>query len=249
MRNFYLGMIETKSVGDVVQISADERHHIQFVLRLRSKDQVNFLDGKGNCYRVELQDAGKQLTGKILDRSYIAPKRPKITLFQGLPKSNKMEQIVRQTTEIGIDNIVPMICQRSAPKYDHKSVVKKVNRWQKISEQSAKQSRRRHFVTIELPVSSLNCLTEGANFDLAILLYESELEQSIKSILKRNKSPQTVSLFVGPEGGFTIKEVETATTNGILTASLGPNILRTETAPIVGVSLLTYELRNKNGCE
>ena len=250
MRNFYLdGLGKNRLIGEFLHVSADDRHHIECVLRLGNGDQVNFLDGEGHCYKVELQGDGQQLLGKILESRYVSPVQPKITLFQGLPKFNKMQQIVRQSTEVGVDRIVPMICERSIPKYNSKSIHKKVSRWQKISDQSARQSCRYHFINIDPPMNSMSCLTEGSNFDLAILFYELESKFFIRSIINQKKTLESVALFVGPEGGFTIDEVERAKAHGILTASLGHNILRTETAPIVAVSLLVYELRQKDGYE
>jgi len=246
VRNFYLdGLGKNRFIGELLHVPADERHHIECVLRLGNGDQVNFLDGEGYCYRVELQSDGRQLLGKVLESRYVSPIQPKITLFQGLPKFDKMRQIVRQSTEVGVDRIVPMICERSIPKYNSESVHKKVSRWQKISNQSARQSCRYHFINIDPPMNSMSCLTQGSNFDLAILFYELESKLFIRSIINQKETLESVALFVGPEGGFTNGEVEIAKAHGILTASLGHNILRTETAPIVAASLLVYELRHK----
>ena len=227
---------------DTVRISESERHHLLNVLRLKADDQVEVFDGEGNRYIASLCDTRTApLQAKILQHQFHPHTPPYITLFQALPKFDKMDLIVQKTTEIGVNEIAPMICQRSIPK----SVVqqKRTARWQRIANEAAKQCRRPHFVRVMAPQRLEECLGGVNHLDLLILLWEGEKQQGLKEILRNHGEAKSVGLFVGPEGGFTDEEVGVALQNGCLPATLGDNTLRTETAAIVSVASVMYELR------
>ena len=225
-----------------IRISEPERHHLLNVMRLRTGERVEVFDGGGNRYVASLCDTrASPLQAKILQHQFHPHTPPYITLFQALPKFDKMDLIVQKTTEIGVDEIAPMICQRSIPK----SIVqqKRRARWQRIANEAAKQCKRPHFAHVLAPQGMEACLGRINHFDLLILLWEGEKRQGLKEILRNHGEAKSVGLFVGPEGGFTDEEVELALQNGCLPATLGDNILRTETAAIVGVASVMYELR------
>ena len=225
-----------------IRISESERHHLLNVIRLRTGERVEVFDGEGNRYVASLGDTRTSpLQAKILQHQFHPHIPPYITLFQALPKFDKMDLIVQKTTEIGVDEIAPMICQRSIPK----SIVqqKRRARWQRIANEAAKQCKRPHFAHVLAPQGMEACLGGINHFDLLILLWEGEKRQGLKEILRNHGETKSVGLFVGPEGGFTDEEVELALQNGCLPATLGDNILRTETAAIVGVGSVMYELR------
>ena len=227
---------------DTLHISESERHHLLNVLRLKADDQVEVFDGVGNRYVVSLCDTRTfPLQAKILQHQFHPRTPPYITLFQGLPKFDKMDLIVQKTTEIGVNEIMPMICQRSIPK----SVVqeKRTVRWQRIANEAAKQCKRPHFVHVLAPQGLEECLGRVDHLDLLILLWEGEKRQGLKEILRNHGEAKSVGLFVGPEGGFTDEEVELAVQNGCVPATFGDNILRTETAAIVGVASVMYEFK------
>ena len=227
---------------DTICISESERHHLLNVLRLKAGERVEVFDGEGNCYVASLCDTRTSpLQAKILQQQSYPHTPPYITLFQALPKFDKMDLIVQKTTEIGVDEMVPMICRRSIPK----SIVqeKRRARWQRIADEAAKQCKRPHFAHVLAPQGMETCLGRINRFDLLILLWEGEKRQGLKEILRNHGEAKSVGLFVGPEGGFTDEEVELALQNGCLPATLGDNILRTETAAIVGVASVMYELR------
>ena len=227
---------------DTIHISESERHHLLNVLRLRADDQVEVFDGEGNRYVASLCDTRTSpLQAKILQHQFHPHTPPYITLFQGLPKFDKMDLIVQKTTEVGVNEIAPIICQRSIPK----SVVqqKRTTRWQRIANEAAKQCKRPHFVHVLAPQGLEGCLGRVNHFDLLILLWEGEKRQGLKEILRNHGEAKSVGLFVGPEGGFTDEEVELAVQNGCVSATFGENILRTETAAIVSVASMMYELR------
>ena len=225
-----------------IHISESERHHLLNVLRLRADDQVEIFDGVGNRYVASLCDTRTSpLEAKILQHQFHPHIPPYITLFQGLPKFDKMDLIVQKTTEIGVNEIAPMICQRSIPK----SVVheKRTVRWQRIANEAAKQCKRPHFAHVFAPQRLEACLGRVIHLDLLILLWEGEKRQGLKEILRNHEAAKSVGLFVGPEGGFTDEEVGLAVQSGCLPATFGNNILRTETAAIVSVASVMYELR------
>ena len=227
---------------DTICISESERHHLLNVLRLRVDQQVEVFDGEGNCYIAALCDTRTSpLQAKVLQHQFHPHTPPYITLFQALPKFDKMDMVVQKTTEIGVNQIAPMICQRSIPK----SVVpkKRTARWQRIANEAAKQCKRPHFAHVFAPQRLGECLRVVDHLDLLILLWEGEKRRWLKEVLRNHGRAKSVGLFVGPEGGFTDDEVELALQNGCLPATLGDNILRTETAAIVSVASVMYELR------
>ncbi len=227
---------------DTMRINESERHHLLNVLRLKSDDPVEVFDGVGNRYIASLCDTRTSpLQAKILQHQFHPHTPPHITLFQGLPKFDKMDLIVQKTTEIGVNEIAPIICQRSIPK----SVVqeKRTVRWQRIANEAAKQCKRPHFAHIFAPQGLEECLGRVDHLDLLILLWEGEKRQGLKEILRNHGEAKSVGLFVGTEGGFTDEEVEAALQNGCVSATFGDNILRTETAAIVGVASVMYELK------
>ena len=227
---------------DTIHISESERHHLLNVLRLKAGDQVEVLDGEGNRYIASICDTRTSpLQAKILQHQFHPHTPPYITLFQGLPKFDKMDLIVQKTTEIGVNAIAPMICQRSIPKSVAEQ--KRTVRWQRIANEAAKQCRRSHFAHLFAPQGLEECLGRVNHLDLLILLWEGEKRQGLKEILRNHGEAKSVGLFVGPEGGFTDKEVELAVQSGCLPATFGDNILRTETAAIVSVASVMYELR------
>ena len=227
---------------DTIRINESERHHLLNVLRLRVGDHIEVFDGVGNRYIASLHDTRTSLLqAKILQHQFHPHTPPYITLFQGLPKFDKMDLIVQKTTEIGVNEIAPMICERSIPK----AVVqqKRTVRWQRIANEAAKQCKRPHFAHVFAPQRLEECLGRVIHLDLLILLWEDEKRQGLKEILRNHGEAKSVGLFVGPEGGFTDEEVESAVQSGCISATFGDNILRTETAAIVGVASVMYELR------
>ena len=227
---------------DTILINESERHHLLNVLRLKADDQVEVFDGVGNRYVASLCDTRiSPVRAKILQHQFHPHTPPYITLFQGLPKFDKMDLIVQKTTEIGVNEIAPMICQRSIPK----SVLqeKRTTRWQRIANEAAKQCKRPHFARVFAPQGLEECLGRVNHLDLLILLWEGEKRRGLKEILRNHGAAKSVGLFVGPEGGFTDEEVELAVQNGCLPATFGDNILRTETAAIVSVASVMYELK------
>jgi 16S rRNA (uracil1498-N3)-methyltransferase len=241
MYRFY---IPPPQISDnTIEIGDPERHHILNVLRLKSGNEVQILDGAGNSYIVVLGDTrGSFINASIRQHQFHPPTPPHITLFQGLPKSDKMDLIVQKTTELGVDQIVPMLCQRSVPKRTATAHEKHRERWQRIANEGAKQCKRHRFPKIRDARKMSNCLEMALDLDLSILFWEQEAARGIKEILSHHQQVTSVGLFIGPEGGFSGEEVATAIEHSCIPTTLGDLILRTETAAIVSVALVRYEL-------
>ena len=169
-----------------------------------------------------------------------------IHLYQGLPKADKMELIIQKTTELGIYKIIPVDMVRCVVKLDEKDIKKKIERWQKIAEGAAKQSKRDIIPKIENKLKLKDLINKIKEYDIFIVAYEEEEEKTLKQVLKKleNKNNYKIGILIGPEGGIDLKEIEILKENGAIIVTLGKRILRTETAPIAMVSNILYELEN-----
>ena len=164
-----------------------------------------------------------------------------ITLYQALPKGDKMEYIIQKCVELGITRIVPVISARCISRPDEKSLAKKQVRWQKIAKEAASQSRRGIIPKLEPAVSFKEAVKQCSQNEQNIIFYELGGE-SVKTLIK-NK-PESIGIFIGSEGGFEQAEVELAEQNGAKAATLGKRILRAETAPLAALSIIMYETGN-----
>ena len=238
MANFYIE--KEQCSGNTALITGEEAQHISRVLRMKKGDEVTLCDGEGNFYEARLSFFDeKSVTAEILSVRR-AETEPDVVLkiFQGVPKNPKLETIVQKLTEIGASAIVPMDTQRAVAKLDKSA---KVERLRKIAREAAKQSRRGIIPAVFDTMSFKNAIKEAAKADLMIIAYEEERETSLKMALQ-GKTPKSVSVLIGPEGGFEKEEVEKAVELGAISVTLGKRILRTETAPIAISSAILYEL-------
>lgn len=229
---------------DSIKITGDDVNHIKRVLRLRAGDKIVICDGAGIDYFTEIKEVEENsVSTMILSKQHSSTEPPVgITLFQGIPKSDKMDYIIQKSVELGISRIIPVSTERTVVKLDsRKDAVNKTTRWQRIAFEAAKQCNRGIIPKVELPVGFDECLSLMAGVDLAIIPYEKEAENSLRNYL-RSGSIKKAGMLIGPEGGFTEKEVQKAASAGIKPVTLGPRILRTETAGIAVLSILMYEL-------
>ena len=201
VRRFYVS--PTQIAKDTIRIGESERHYLLNVLRLKAGDRVQVFDGEGNSFFAALCDTrASSLYASILQHQFHPPTPPYITLFQGLPKFDKMDVIVQKTTEIGVDGIVPMICQRSIPKRTETPQKNRQARWQKIANEAAKQCERSRFAKVTDAQQMDECLALTPTFNLSILFWENEERQGFKEVLRAHPEVESIGLFVGPEGGF-----------------------------------------------
>ena len=171
--------------------------------------------------------------------------------MQGLPKADKMELIIQKSVELGVNNIIPIEMKRCVVKLKDKDKIKKIERWQKISVVAAKQSGRNIIPEINQVENLKNICETFENYDIVLLAYENEKENTIKNELKQlkeknqNKNEDVkIAILIGPEGGITEEEVEIAKKKGAKIITLGKRILRTETVALNVLSIIMYELEN-----
>lgn len=221
-------------------ITGKDFNHVKNVLRMNVGDKFLVSD-QGKSHLCEIVGfADDCAITKILQENYQETELPiEITLFQGLPKSDKLELIIQKAVELGVNKIVPVETSRSIVKIEKKKELSKVSRWQAISESAAKQSKRNVIPTVTAPLSFNELLGEIKNYHHFIVPYENEEGMSATLFtLKEIKSGQKIALFIGPEGGFSQEEIIKATQLNAKTLSLGKRILRTETAAITALSAL-----------
>ena len=234
--------VDLADVGPETIVIREDVHHIANVLRMREGDILTLCDGQGTDYETSIQAVqNDQILCRILsrERSQAEP-LIQIALFQGLPKSDKMETILQKGTELGISAFIPVEMKRSVARSDAKKDPKKRERWQKIAESAAKQSGRGRIPTVEGTVSLAEILPQIANFDLFLVPYENGQEHPLKIVLNGKEKPLKAAILIGPEGGIDPSEIEKLTQAGAVIVGLGPRILRTETAGPAASAMLLY---------
>ena len=230
---------EAKIIGEDVK-------HIKDVLRLNVGEDIIICNKNiGISYNADITAISKdEVVCNIIGKNEITTEpRVNIDIYQGLPKSDKLEYIIQKTTEIGVKNIYPVALERCIAKLDKKDENKKILRWQKIAEAAAKQSKRDFIPQIHEVINLENICKNIPNYDIILLAYENENSNTIKAELQKieKRDGLNIGVIIGPEGGFTEKEVNTLITAGAKCITLGKRILRAETAPIVVLSDIIYE--------
>ncbi|MCI1931146.1 MAG: 16S rRNA (uracil(1498)-N(3))-methyltransferase [Clostridia bacterium] len=229
---------------DSVLLTGDEARHLAVTMRVKTGDTITVCDGENTDYECIITEVEKDsVCAKIIEckRSDTEPET-KITLFQGIPKSDKMEFIIQKCVEIGVCEIIPVATKRIVAKMeDEKKAAKKTERWQKIAESAAKQSGRGIIPKIGKPISFKEALEKISVFESALIPYENEHNFDLRKYVSENKAKK-IGIFIGPEGGFDESEIQLAKDKGIKPVTLGKRILRTETAGMVAIAILIYEL-------
>lgn len=230
-----------------VFITGPDVNHMKNVLRMRPGEEILVSDGNGKDYRCEvLSLENDQVEAKILEVCSESRELPsRIWLFQGLPKSDKMEFIIQKAVELGAAGIVPVATRNAVVKLDAKKEESKRKRWQAIAESAAKQSKR----SLMPQVAGVMSLPEAfsyvkeQHFSLCLIPYEkAEGMETAKKAIEALKPGQDIAVFIGPEGGFDPAEIELALEMGVTPISLGKRILRTETAGLAILSVLMMKL-------
>lgn len=236
MHRFFTNEIQSNTAV----VRGDDVKHIAKVLRLRAGDIVQLCDGRGNeCDAAIASVSSDAVTFDTLPwRKAETEPKTEVTLFQCLPKAGKMETIIQKCVELGACGFVPVQSERCVvvlkPPYEGR-----IERWQRVSEEAAKQSRRGVIPQVELPVS-LDKLDFSA-FDTVLAAYENEHAVSLKAALREGCGTR-MAIVIGPEGGFSDAEIETLIRKGARTVSLGTRILRTETAGMAMLAQILYEV-------
>ncbi len=248
MRKFF---VENENiVEEKIFITGQDVNHIRNVLRLDVLEKILVCD-KSNfrnyiCEIIEIKQ--DEIECKIIEEvKGEAEGNVELHIFQGLPKADKMELIIQKGTELGISSYIPVKLSRCIVKLDGKDEVKKIDRWNKISETAAKQSGRDMIPKVRCLESIKQLEKEVSEYDLFLVAYEMEKENYIKNELlkiKETKEKYKIAVLIGPEGGLDILEVENLKNAGAKVISLGNRILRTETVALQVSSIIMYELEN-----
>ena len=223
-------------------ISGDLFRHMVKVLRLKPGAGVLLADGRGTEFTGIIASVGKErLVVTIQESRKVAPVAavPRITLFQGLPKGDKLEFILQKTTELGVAEVIPFAASRSVSRIRKGEEAEKVARWQRIVQEAARQSGRSSVPQVSL-AGSMAEIVNMSGQAVKLLLWEGEKVNRLKDTLAELPKPETIALIVGPEGGLTAEEAATATDGGFIPVSLGPRIVRTETAGLVMMAILQF---------
>lgn len=223
--------------GKELKIIGEDVSHISKVLRMSAGDNIIVCDGEGNDYDAVITSVSKTEVVAEITGKYVCDAEPSVdvTLYQALPKQGKMEYIIQKNTELGVNKIVPVYTKRCVVKPSDKT-----ERWSKVAESAAKQSGRGIIPQVMPVISFDEAIKQMQEYDLALMPYECEEECKLKTVLQ-STDYKNVSIFIGPEGGFDLKEVEAAINLGVKTVTLGKRILRTETAASAVLPIIMYE--------
>jgi 16S rRNA (uracil1498-N3)-methyltransferase len=234
-------LLVDKVEGGRAFLNENEVHHLVRVFRAREGDLFEGLDSQGQKHRCELRrDAGKWY-GEILCSVAETGESPlRITLAQALIKKNKFEWVIQKAVELGVVEIIPVQSERTEVRLSEQREEKKVKRWQRILEEAVKQSGRSLIPKLGSPVSLEELLDRRK--DMVCIVMDEEGGASLKELLTDLGNPNSCLVLIGPEGGWGDRDRKLFFAHSATSVKLGPRILRTETASVVALSLLQYEL-------
>ena len=247
MHRFYLP--EDQCRDSRLTLEGSEAHHGLHVLRLRTGERVAVLDGAGHELLCETRALKKDTVElEVLQKNSIPPLPYQLTLVQAIPKGKLIESIIQKATELGATRIVPLISERVVTQIDEEASADKLEKWRQVAVESIKQCGSPWLPQIDPPLTPKAFLARGELFDLPLIASLQSDSQHPREWFKRfvaekQRRPQSVCVWVGPEGDFTPAEMSSAKSAGTLPITLGRLVLRSETAAIYCLSVLNYELQ------
>lgn len=246
MRRFFLPVV--LEAGSLVQLAGTDARHIRQVLRLSAGDMIELAGLSGQVGIAKIQRIDNDYVIAIVESIKTGGAEPPVSLIlaQGLPKADKMEFIIQKAVELGVSAIAPMNCEHSVVRYDEKKAANRVERWQNIAREAAKQSKRDCIPSV-FPIRTLKQVLHDCSQETSILMmYEGKTPLLLRQALRQPASASYL-LLIGPEGGFSEVEVAMCRQFGGQSVTLGPRILRTETASLAAVSIILYEYGDLGG--
>ena len=232
-----------------ISIQNEDVNHIKNVLRAKINDKIDICDYNTSknyiCEIVKIED--KKIECKIIKKvESNVESKIKVSIFQGLPKADKMELVIQKSVELGAFDITPIEMKRCVVKLNEKDKTRKIQRWQKISETAGKQSGRDIIPQINNIINVKKLCEKFGEYDLILVAYENEKENTLKQELKRIKNIKKeeikIAIIIGPEGGIDNEEIEQFKNHNAKIITLGNRILRTETVALNMLSIIMYEL-------
>lgn len=245
MQHFFVTPGQVKK--PYIYLEGSDVNHMKNVLRMKTGEQLGVSDGDNHRYicQVERFEDETAVVRIVREEENDTELDTKFYLFQGLPKGDKMELIIQKAVELGVYEVIPVATKRSVVKLDAKKAAKKVSRWNEIARSAAKQAGRGIVPQVREVMDYKEALVYAKELHTVLLPYElAEGMQGTKDIISRLQSGQSVGIFIGPEGGFEIGEVEAAKEIGAKEITLGKRILRTETAGLAVLAILMYHLES-----
>ena len=243
MQHFFVSPEQVRE--EKIYVEGSDVNHMKNVLRMKTGEELTIGDGDGWLYVCVVESYEEDMAVlKILEKKKDESELPsKIYLFQGLPKQDKMELIVQKAVELGVYQVIPVATKRAVVKLDAKKAKKKVERWQQIAVSAAKQAGRGIIPAVGEVCTYAQALKCAEELDVVLIPYElAEGMKETRAILEQVKPGMRVGIFIGPEGGFDVEEVESAMAEGIHPITLRRRILRTETAGMTMLSILMFQL-------
>ncbi|TVP85025.1 MAG: 16S rRNA (uracil(1498)-N(3))-methyltransferase [Alkalicoccus sp.] len=222
----------------------ESSHHALTVMRMSPGDQLIVCRMDGTCYLSELEEEPSSAVRLLKEEAPSAELPVKVTIAQGLPKGDKLESVLQKGTELGAETFLPFRADRSIVKLDQKKAAKKESRWQKIAKEAAEQAHRQKIPAV-ISVQDFEQLVKRAEETAFVLIaYEEDAKQgeasALHSTLSAMEPGDRVMVVIGPEGGLSEREVKALQKAGGISCAFGPRILRTETAPLYALSVLSY---------
>ena len=245
MHRFYLP--PEHWTGDSLALTGAEAHHCRNVLRLERGDKVVLFDGRGRELTAEITSSSPELGLRKLHEAQTPPLRCQITLGQAIPKGKNMDLIVQKAVEIGAAEIAPILSDRTVVRLDEENAASKQAKWQTAAIEAAKQCGQNWLPRVHAPQTMAQFFQQPSRFDLQLIGSLQSDAVHLKKILaeysaEHGDRPTSVLMLVGPEGDFTPAELSLARSHGCRPITLGPIVLRVETASIYCLSDLSYEL-------
>lgn len=248
MPKFFVG--NNQIINDTIYIKDKDVNHIKKVLRKNIEDEITICDENTKqdylCKITNIEE--NEITCKIIkELETNVESNIEVSIFQGLPKADKMELIIQKSVELGVHDITPIEMKRCVVKLQGKDKTKKIERWQKISEVAAKQCGRNYIPKIN-NIENLKEISEKIkDYDVVLVAYEEEKENTLKNeleLLKKDNDNIKIAVVIGPEGGIDKEEIEVLKRNEAKIITLGKRILRTETVALNVLSIIMYELES-----
>ncbi|WP_303815607.1 16S rRNA (uracil(1498)-N(3))-methyltransferase [Selenomonas ruminantium] len=238
-RLFYKGLL-----ADTIEITGSDAHHLMHVMRAKAGQEVTVVDDEGSVACMEMTAFREDAVTLVLKERLAANTESplELVLAQCLLKADKMDYVVQKAVELGVTEIVPVKSHNCVVRYDAKKAAARQARWQKIAEEAAKQCGRTALTEVT-PITDLsNLIRENSDTEDTeiVFCYENEDETTVKSCLQTAKGKRLI-LLIGPEGGFTLDEAQAVQEAGGKAVTLGPRILRAETAAVAAVTVAQYE--------